>query len=85
MDRGAWPFSVGRVICLVNSFSVCKEKREERREKRSETMQEKMKEKMKEKKRERREEMILLRCGWSIAALALVFTGPETQVGDLRT
>ena len=33
MDRGAWPFAVGGVICLVNSLSVCKEKREERRDK----------------------------------------------------
>ena len=41
MDRGAWPFSVGGVICLVNSVSVCvkrREKREERREERGEKM-----------------------------------------------
>ena len=34
----AWPFSVGRVICLVNFVSVCEEKREER--KRREKMKE---------------------------------------------
>ena len=33
MDRGAWPFFVDGVTCLVNSVSVCEEKREERREK----------------------------------------------------
>ena len=31
MDHGAWPFSVGGVTCLVNSVSVCEEKREERK------------------------------------------------------
>ena len=36
MDRGAWPFSVGEVICLVNSVSVCKKRREEKRRKKSE-------------------------------------------------
>ena len=36
MDRGAWPFFVDGVTCLVNSVSVCEEKREERREKREE-------------------------------------------------
>ena len=33
MDHGAWPFFVDGVTCLVNSVSVCEEKREERREK----------------------------------------------------
>ena len=32
MDRGAWPFFVDGVTCLVISVSVCEEKREERRE-----------------------------------------------------
>ena len=41
MDHGAWPSSVDGVACLVNSVSVCKEKREER--KRREKMKEKMK------------------------------------------
>ena len=36
MDRGGWPFFVDGVTCLVNSVSVCEEKREERREKREE-------------------------------------------------
>ena len=30
MDRGAWPFFVDGVICLVNSVSVCEEKRREK-------------------------------------------------------
>ena len=52
MDRGAWPFFVYGVTCLVNSVSVCKEKRrgeksEERRGKRGEKMKEKMMEKIK--------------------------------------
>ena len=34
MDRGAWPFFVDGVTCLVISVSVCEEKRVERREKR---------------------------------------------------
>ena len=38
MDRGAWPFFVDGVTCLVISVSVCKEKREERREKMKEKM-----------------------------------------------
>ena len=29
MDRGAWPFSVGGVICLVNSVSVFRTKNSE--------------------------------------------------------
>ena len=33
MDRGAWPFFVGGVICWVDSVSVCGETREERRDK----------------------------------------------------
>ena len=47
MDRGAWPFFVDGVTCLVLSVSVCEEKkkREERREKR-------------EERREKREEKI---------------------------
>ena len=32
MDRGAWPFFVDEVTCLVISVFVCGEKREERRE-----------------------------------------------------
>ena len=32
MDHGAWPFSVDGATCLVNSVSMCEEKREERRE-----------------------------------------------------
>ena len=33
MDRvGAWPFFVDGVTCLVNSVSVCEEKREEMKE-----------------------------------------------------
>ena len=35
MDRGAWPFFVDGVTCLVISVSVCEEKREERREKKT--------------------------------------------------
>ena len=31
MDHDAWPFFVDGVTCLVNSVSVCEEKREERR------------------------------------------------------
>ena len=30
MDRGAWPFFVDRVTCLVDSVSVCEEKRKRR-------------------------------------------------------
>ena len=54
MDRGAWPFFVDGVTCLVISVSVCEEKREERRER----MKEKRSEKIKgssEKKRHRDE------------------------------
>ena len=48
MDRGAWPFFVDGVTCLVNSFSVCKEKRK-RRERMKEKRREKMKDKIKTK------------------------------------
>ena len=44
MDRGAWPFFVDGVTCLVNSVSVCEEKR-----KRRERMEEKRREKLKDK------------------------------------
>ena len=44
MDRRAWPFFVDGVTCLVNSVSVCEEKR-----KRRERMKEKRREKMKER------------------------------------
>ena len=50
MDRGAWPFFVDGVTCLVNSVSMCKEKREERREKREERREKR------EERREKREE-----------------------------
>ena len=44
MDRGAWPFFIDGVTCLVNSVSVCEEKREERqREERREKMKEEIK------------------------------------------
>ena len=44
MDRGAWPCFVDGVICLVNSVSVCEEKKGERmKEKRREKKKEKMK------------------------------------------
>ena len=33
MDHGAWPFFVDGVTCLVNSVSVCEEKRERKRDK----------------------------------------------------
>ena len=46
MDRGAWPFFIDGVTCLVIPVSVCEEKREERREKREERREE-MKEKVK--------------------------------------
>ena len=41
MDRGAWPFFVDGVTCLVNSVSVNEEKRGERREERRSRGQEK--------------------------------------------
>ena len=47
MDRGAWPCFVDGVTCLVNSVSVCEEKREERRERMKEKRREKMKEEIK--------------------------------------
>ena len=51
MDRGAWPCFVDGVTCLVNSVSVCEEKREKEemrmKEKRREKMRGKMIEKMK--------------------------------------
>ena len=43
MDRGAWPFFVDGVTCLVISVSVCEETRCKRKGK----MKGKMKEKMK--------------------------------------
>ena len=49
MDRGAWPFFVDGVTCLVVSVSV----REEEREKRRDTMKEKRREKMKGKMKEK--------------------------------
>ena len=59
MDRGAWPFFVDGVTCLVNSVSVCEEKREERRRReKMKERREKIKEKIKgssEKKRHRDE------------------------------
>ena len=60
MDRGAWPFFVDGVTCLVNSVSVCEEKREERRERMKEKRREKMKGSMKEKmkRREKKEKII---------------------------
>ena len=47
MDRGAWPCFVDGVTCLVNSVSVCEEKkkREDEREKKREKMKEKIKSK----------------------------------------
>ena len=33
MDRGAWPFVVGGIVCLVTSVSVCTERGREKREK----------------------------------------------------
>ena len=48
MDRGAWPFFVDGVTCLVNSVSVCEEKRK-RRERMKEKRREKMKDKIKTK------------------------------------
>ena len=53
MDRGAWPFFVDGVTCLVNFVSVCEEKREERREKREERREKR--EERREKREERRE------------------------------
>ena len=60
MDHGAWPFFVDGVICLVNSISVCEEKREkeekmkdkrrEDREKRRDKMKKRERDKMKEKR-----------------------------------
>ena len=32
MDRGAWPFFVDGVTCLVISVSVCEEERKKKRE-----------------------------------------------------
>ena len=55
MDRGAWPFSVSGVIYLVNSVSVCTEKREERREKREERREEREDEREEKEKIKRRE------------------------------
>ena len=54
----AWPFSVGRVTCLVSSVSVCTEREEEELEtKKSE------KKRRNEKKRKRREEKSRLIAG----------------------
>ena len=58
MDRGAWPFFVDGVTCLVNSVSVCEEKREERREKREERREEREERREKERRREERREKI---------------------------
>ena len=33
MDRGAWPFVVGGIVCLVTSVSVCTERERETTEK----------------------------------------------------
>ena len=55
MDHGAWPCFVDGVTCLVNSVSVCEEKkkREDEREEKREKMKKK-REKMNEiMKRER--------------------------------
>ena len=61
MDRGAWPCFVDGVTCLVNSVSVCEEKkkRERMKEKRREKMKGRMKEKM--KRREKKEKMIFFK------------------------
>ena len=56
MDRGAWPFFVDGVTCLVISVSVCEEKRKrrERIEREKKRQDEKRRGKMKEKlKRDR--------------------------------
>ena len=52
MDRGAWPFLVGGVTCLVDLVSVCAVKESEREDER-EDEGEKRKEKKKKIKRKR--------------------------------
>ena len=54
MDRGAWPFFVDGVTCLVISVSVCEEKREERREKMKRRWKGEWKRKWREEKRRKR-------------------------------
>ena len=61
-DRGAWPFFVDGVTCLVISVSVCEEERKRRekmKEKRREKMKGKMKKKMKRDRGERRDFLFL--------------------------
>ena len=53
MDRGAWSCFVDGVTCLVNSVSVCEERREERREK----MKDKIKGSRENAERSRRKEV----------------------------
>ena len=55
MDRGAWPFFVDGVTCLVISVSVCEERREKREEEREERREkrEERRGKREEKRRDR--------------------------------
>ena len=54
MDRGAWPCFVDGVIGLVNSVSVCEEKKKREDEREKKRKEEKRREKMKRKmKRDR--------------------------------
>ena len=67
MDHGAWPCFVDGVTCLVNSVSVCEEKkkREDEREEKREKMKkkrEKMNETMKRDKDERKSFFFCEKC-----------------------